>query len=466
MTRVSLFLAACCAVLLALALPVSCSAAPKGCGPATCDGCCDSTGACQFGNSQPACGGQGGQCRSCLQSESCIGGLCLLPNIGTPSCEESCDGCCRDKVCKSGSDSAACGVLGAACATCTGNQACNSDGRCQNTACLGCIDGTGACQSGQSTSACGAQGYSCVTCATGASCNSSGLCVGGSCDGCRDAQGVCRAGTTRSNCGPSGGSCVVCGANQQCNSAGQCVAVAQNDAGTGSCSAASCPDGCCAGSSCITRTSASQCGSGGAACVACAMNQQCNGNGACQNTSTGSCTAANCSSGCCSGNTCVSPPTRAQCGKGGATCSACGLTQSCSSTGRCSSCTGCSDQLTGTCRAGTDPSACGKGGATCTACPTGNSCGSGVCTPGGTGGGAGGGSGGGGGSDGGALSFDCAIDGGVPHCAAGSCCGSLAGISLCVLSGTDFILGTACGISGFCAICSTATSCGSDGQCH
>jgi len=81
----------------------------------------------------------------------------------------------------------------------------------------------------------------------------------------------------------------------------------------------------------------SACGLGGAACKTCSSGQQCNGSGACV------CNAASCPNGCCNGNTCVpyASETNALCGTGGAACAACASGISCNTTGGiCLGCTG------------------------------------------------------------------------------------------------------------------------------
>ncbi len=52
------------------------------CGPATCAGCCDSTGACQQGTSPDACGTAGGACGACGLGAVCQAGTCAVAGGG------------------------------------------------------------------------------------------------------------------------------------------------------------------------------------------------------------------------------------------------------------------------------------------------------------------------------------------------------------------------------------------------
>lgn len=458
MTRVSLFFAAAAVTFAATVAPMSCSEAPKVCSASTCDGCCDTNGACQFGTTTLACGGKGTTCRSCQSTDVCTDGLCLLPSTvdaggGTTTCNEgNCAGCCKGDACVSGAEITGCGKGGGVCEVCNGNQACTSAGRCQNATCLGCIDVSGACQAGTSTTACGNQGYICLSCISGATCNASGLCTGGTCDGCVDGQGVCRAGTSKSSCGNTGSTCVACKASEQCTADGVCVPTAAPDAGTGSCNATNCPDGCCSGNACINRTNTVQCGKGGAACASCSSKQTC---------VAGECTAC---SGCVDANSglCTSGTTNTSCGKAGNICQTCKTSngQTCvngscqGGTCNASNCpTGCCDGASCVLPANQTQFQCGSGtaGTACVSCASSCDTSAGQCRdersdagtfdP-----------------DGGFPSFDCNIDAGV-FCKPGSCCGSFLGFSLCVTAGSSVIIGEACGSVGACSICNVGTTC-------
>lgn len=66
---------------------------PSVCGPQTCTGCCDASGACQPGGAADACGGGGGQCSACSAEQVCSDGACrsemtgeqCAPAVATPS---------------------------------------------------------------------------------------------------------------------------------------------------------------------------------------------------------------------------------------------------------------------------------------------------------------------------------------------------------------------------------------------
>jgi hypothetical protein len=166
---------------------------------------------------------------------------------------------------------------------------------------------------------------------------------------------------------------------------------------TDSCSGTLC------GSICTTSSSdPSNCGTCG---TACASGVPCNG-GTCG--SGGGCNATSCPTGCCNGNTCVTPPTASSCGTGGGACLACNVaagfactngacgcntasdctvavqilnigglacdttvhacTKTCSSTQPCNG--GCCDLGTNTCVVGTSDSVCGGNGGSCNNCTT------------------------------------------------------------------------------------------------
>src|SRR6185295_15594949 len=103
------------------------------------------------------------------------------------------------------------------------------------------------------------------------------------------------------------------------------------------------------------------------------------------------CNATSCPAGCCDQNRrCVSPPTVAACGTGGALCAPCAAGQACNAQGVCActpaSCPGGCCQANGACLsyAGQSAGACGTGGATCAGCASGQTCGPAgacVCNP-------------------------------------------------------------------------------------
>ena len=95
-----------------------------------------------------------------------------------------------------------------------------------------------------------------------------------------------------------------CGAGQAC-SAGLCV-----------CTPASCPNGCCNGTNCLSGDSATSCGRAGNACDACPGVEACS-DGVCQGCS------STCTAGCCSGSTCLTSGSNSRCGDSGAPCQVC-----------------------------------------------------------------------------------------------------------------------------------------------
>ena len=101
------------AVLFFLLLLLACS--PQGpCSPATCDGCCNSTGVCVGGTSDTACGKNGVTCATCGAAGVCQANVCA------PKCTaDNCGGCCDDVgMCQTGGSNSACGLQGASCADC------------------------------------------------------------------------------------------------------------------------------------------------------------------------------------------------------------------------------------------------------------------------------------------------------------------------------------------------------------
>lgn len=54
----------------------SCGAAPKACGPSTCNGCCDQNGECLAGSAVFECGSGGAMCAACQVNELCRSGVC------------------------------------------------------------------------------------------------------------------------------------------------------------------------------------------------------------------------------------------------------------------------------------------------------------------------------------------------------------------------------------------------------
>ncbi|MBZ5637609.1 MAG: hypothetical protein LAO51_02510 [Acidobacteriia bacterium] len=282
---------------------------------------------------------------------------------------------------------------------------------------------TGGAQGAERTSTTCPQGCGGVYCAAGQRCVS-GSCV---CDATSCPNSCCSGGTCAtpsvSACGGGGGACVTCDPITenscvngvcQCGSGLACSAGQQCVNGACVCNTASCPTGCCSGTTCTTP-SVSACGIGGVACLACGADADSCVDGACQcgsapacgagqrcSNGTCVCDSVSCPNGCCSGSVCTTPSVSA-CGTGGGACVTCdaitanscvngvcqcGSGPACSAGQQCvngacvcnaTSCaSGCCSGTT--CTAPPNPSACGIGGAACFDCGlTGDACLGGVC---------------------------------------------------------------------------------------
>jgi hypothetical protein len=177
------------------------------------------------------------------------------------------DGCCNGGACESPS-LATCGESGAACMACDVLRADGcSNGTCRcgaNPACTGglrCEAGTCACNVQTCGNGCCTAAGECISPVTAAACGVGGvLCV--ACD-------PIRADSCNSACS--------CGSAYPCNDGQHCVG------GACVCDATSCPNGCCAGATCVpfAAQQTGMCGTNGAVCVACQSPQVCT-NGACQ----------------------------------------------------------------------------------------------------------------------------------------------------------------------------------------
>lgn len=270
------------------------------CTPQTCpNGCCDSNGVCQPGNTEQACGDGGVTCTQCgsnqhcstqtgtcrdnppCSAETCPNGCCNLEN-GFHVCRTDlrgcapggacCSGCCDNNgQCQDGDDDGACGAGGSRCIACDPLEQCDR-GRCQCDAnncpgcCLGGPGNPGFCEQGNTDQFCGFGGVLCITCPTGTTCNGQGHCT------CINTNQFCGTGTN----------CIACPEGTECNGQGQCVCTAQSClASSGrSCQNNQCLcdwdlcDGCCAGGLCQPN-SAGACRTDGEACTACPGGQQC-----------------------------------------------------------------------------------------------------------------------------------------------------------------------------------------------
>ena len=253
-------------------------------------------------------------------------------------------------------------------------------GACGPSTCpTGCCDPSGQCRTGTEYNACGFGGVACTDCQAGGfnfcdpqvkTCgNKQPTCDATSCgSGCcttYEGQPACVAGTSSLACGNGGAQCTNCTTTgEACNPATQaCVSA---PCGPNDCL------GCCAGSACVPGQTNTQCGSGGLSCTDCTTTGElCNpSNGQCQKNPP-VCGPMNCT-GCCAGDTCITSTSDTQCGAGGLACTDCATSGETCSGGTCVSacnsvtCPGCCE--TGVCTAGFVDSACGSGGAICTDC--------------------------------------------------------------------------------------------------
>ena len=195
-----------------------CATQTQNCGPATCDGCCDSHDFCQPGDSTALCGATGGACVTCGTGRDCVAGSCTCTANSCPT------GCCQGDQCMSGIQQSACGNNGGACKVCSGadkcvSGTCSSD--CGATSCVGCCQNN-VCKGGSDPAACGSNGSSCSACSSGqqcvnGTCNSASTCNATNCAGCCKA-GVCQGGTTDGQCGKGGAVCSSCKWFQNCSS--------------------------------------------------------------------------------------------------------------------------------------------------------------------------------------------------------------------------------------------------------
>ncbi len=280
-----------------------------------------------------------------------------------------------------------------------------------------------------------------------------------------DGKGECKAGTQ--TCGANGkwGTCQgdilpaaeVCdGKDNNCDgtldeetaAAPLCGAGQRCANGKCSCDATSCPSGCCAGDTCVTPTTNAQCGAAGAACVACATGNVCDA-GKCV------CNATSCPNGCCDASgVCQSGTSNASCGKNGVACAACTGGKACDPQSQVCGCgpntcaTGCCNAQ-GACTTSVVAS-CGVGGNACVACDAtkANVCDGGACKCG----------------TNAACGAGQACVGGQCVCNAASCPNGCCNKDVCVTSRTPAL----CGASGAaCAACTAnkADNC-STGTCR
>ncbi|MBI3180928.1 MAG: VCBS repeat-containing protein [Myxococcales bacterium] len=347
------------------------------CGPSTCSGCCDVTGACQAGNFANACGSAGSQCTICALGQTCQLGYCMVAGTsgdaggggggggadgggggaidggggtdgggggggGGSGCATGlspCSGTCVDTR----SDRANCGQCGRACSatqTCASGscQALPTD--CRQTPCPSgnyCDLGSGQCKPGCAANADCPQPGSCdvathlCSCAAGyhrcggqcAPDYSPSLC-GASCVQCTapaNGSPVCSSGSCDFACNAGyhrcGNQCLPNNSVSSCGSS--CTPCSPPANGTATCNGASCDFTCNAGyhrcgSQCLPNNSVSSCGS---SCNPCSP--PANGTATCNGTSCD----FTCNTGfhrC--GNQCLSNTSPNSCGQSCTPCSA------------------------------------------------------------------------------------------------------------------------------------------------
>jgi hypothetical protein len=360
-------------------------------------------------------------------------------------------GACRTATCET--PGYTCGFTNKAAGTnCGSNMACDGFGVCK---CTGCIDDAGVCQAGTSATACGTAGgrcRSCDECASGASC-SSGVCSGGTAQNeglsCWNGSGTCHAGGCCTTCW-NGTSCVSSTSSTSCGSGGgPCTNCNDCKTGTTSCNAGVCTGGTAAADGTTCSGGSGTCRGNGQCCTGCWDGVQCRtpsgdacGAAGSLCTNCNDCrTGATCSAGACSGGTAVTD---------GATCV--GTAGTCHS-GTC--CSGCWDGST--CQAGTADTSCGGGGETCQdcgACQIGATCTGGACTNGANK------------PDGTVCSGTYACCNGLCNFSGGTCC---SGPGMCLNSLGVCVDGTqvsSCGTNGSaCQDCSASDDCGNAGTC-
>ncbi len=319
------------------------------------DGCCDARGACQAGTQTAACGFGGQACSDCATAGlTCIaalganpGGSCgsTTPEDGGSACgPATCPGCCSGGACVAGNIRSQCGSHGQACTSCAGaGLTCQAQGSagacvgsrsaCSPSNCAGCCDALGVCQDAPDIGACGTGGLSCTYCDPGEACLNGACqpvagCNAANCVGCCQ-SGVCLSGVAESACGSNGAACAACDPESPSS---QCLPLGLKNGGacsnpTDSCSAATCPGGCCDSNGVCHPYSPFYCGQGtDDQCTTC--RGSCFG-GVCSGTD---CNASNCT-GCCmpDGMCWTGAISDAHCGaaSAGSVCIACGTGYQC-----------------------------------------------------------------------------------------------------------------------------------------
>jgi hypothetical protein len=260
----------------------------------------------------------------------------------------------------------------------------------------GCCDADGTCRTGGDTRACGTGGNRCNDCVAQGfdSCSdrkvcgrdvttcSAATCPSGCC-AIENGRPRCLAGIDGTACGGGGDACTDCAAE------GRSCEVDTRECSAGTCDASNCA-GCCVGDLCLQGSDVASCGAAGEQCTTCAAGQICRsqpgGGGQCEGVP--SCGPQNCGGCCTPQGQCVAGSDSIACGRQGQACQACGAGQVCGAGRTCETPPACGPQNCAGCCAGntcviaTTPAACGRGGEACRACGGGEACNAGVCEAG------------------------------------------------------------------------------------
>jgi len=94
------------------------------CAPGSCSGCCQQ-GVCMPGTTSAACGFSGIPCQVCQGTQSCQMGICKAPACDATSCASGC--CDSSGTCQKGTEDTACGTGGQVCQTCTSSEICSNN---------------------------------------------------------------------------------------------------------------------------------------------------------------------------------------------------------------------------------------------------------------------------------------------------------------------------------------------------
>ncbi|MGH2616400.1 MAG: hypothetical protein ACRDJC_14245, partial [Thermomicrobiales bacterium] len=230
------------------------------------DGCCDAGGRCQPGNTEGACGSNGGTCAQCTAQQDCVDGACVMiactgscsndndcPDIRNCVCNRAQGACCQrtcaGKVC--GPDG-----CGGGCGECPPHATCNGDGAC-------------ACDVVQCAGTCCAPGQVCDLASSPNRCCTpeppATTCAGGKCG---DVTNTCGQTVNCGACPAQTCRTVVCNATTHvCDYAIQLNGQPGTNCTTQCCSGACCAAGTfCANGQCVVTCGAQVCGPGEICC--------------------------------------------------------------------------------------------------------------------------------------------------------------------------------------------------------